>query len=257
MRSMLGMGLIIGSLGLAAAAPAAEVPEFTTEFDLDDCTFSDRGRNVYFSLEPGDRLVLAEDGEDGREVVQITVLGSTRSISFRTAEGEEIKVRARVVEERETLDNELVEVSRNFFARCVETGNIHYLGEEVDIYEDGEIVSHEGAWRAGVDGALPGVIMPGSFLLGSRYFQEIAPGVALDRAENVAMGLTLDLPAGRFEDCVRIIETSPLDPRGAGSEKLYCEEIGLVFDSGAELIDYQVAAAERDASRRLTARSVR
>ena len=46
--------------------------------------------------------------------------------------------------------------------------------DRIVIVEDGRIVSHEGAWRAGVDGAQPGLIMPGTFLLGSRYFQEIA-----------------------------------------------------------------------------------
>jgi hypothetical protein len=91
---------------------------------------------------------------------------------------------ARVVEEREWQDDELVEVSRNFFARCKETGDVFYFGEEVDLYEDGEIVGHGGAWLAGRDGALPGIIMPGRFLLGSRYYQEVAPDIALDRGEN-------------------------------------------------------------------------
>ena len=54
-----------------------------------------------------------------------------------------------MVEERETEDGELVEVSRNFFAICEETNSVFYFGEEVDDDEDGEIVGHEGAWLAG------------------------------------------------------------------------------------------------------------
>jgi hypothetical protein len=130
-------------------------------------------------------------------------------------------------------------VSRNYFARCRETNDVFYFGEAVDIYEDGEIVSHDGAWLAGRKGARPGLIMPGRFLLGSRYFQEIAPDVALDRAENTEMGLELDLPAGTFEDCVKIVETSPLEP-GHESIKHYCPGVGLAIDSGIELVDFDI-----------------
>ncbi len=40
-----------------------------------------------------------------------------------------------------------------------------------------------------------------------------------------------------LEGCVEVIETSPLDSKGAQSEKMYCPGIGLVFDDGAELVD--------------------
>ena len=68
--------------------------------------------------------------------------------------------------------------------------DVFYFGEDVDIFENGTI-SHDGAWLAGVDDALPGLLMPGTFLLGARYFQEVASGVALDRSENVEMGLRM------------------------------------------------------------------
>ena len=132
-----------------------------------------------------------DDGELVR--LKITVLNQTKKITFKTKEGESLTVYARVVEERESKGGKLVEVSRNFYARCTQTNDVFYFGEDVDIYdEDGVmIVSHDGAWLAGKNGALPGVIMPGRFLLGSRYFQELAPGVALDRAEHVKMGFTV------------------------------------------------------------------
>ena len=144
-------------------------------------------------------------------------------------------VLTRVVEEREWADGELVEVSNNFFAICRKTNSVFYFGEDVDIYEDGEIVSHEGAWRAGVNGAMPGIIMPGTFLLGSRYFQEIAPGVAMDRGENVEMGLEMETEAGLFCGCVKVLETTPLEP-DAESEKIYCPGIGLVVDDEVRIV---------------------
>jgi hypothetical protein len=130
----------------------------------------------------------------------------------------------------------LDEVSRNFYAICDQTNNVYYFGEDVDIYEDGEVVSHAGAWRAGVNGAAPGVFMPGTFLLGSRYFQEIAPAVAMDRAEHVKMGLTVDVPAGRFTDAVQVLETSPLEP-SAKEYKLYAPGVGVIVDDSLRLVD--------------------
>lgn len=234
--------LLPALLALPAAAPAQDEEEFTTDFFIEDCSFSSRGGNHFFNLDPGNQLVL-EGEEDGAELqVIITVLQQTELIQFTTEHGKNMTVRTRVVEERESEDGELVEVSRNWFARCRETNDVFYFGEEVDLYEDGEIVGSEGAWRAGEDGAQPGVIMPGTFLLGSRYFQEIAPGEALDRALHTEMDLDVDTPAGSFERCVEVIETTPLEPDDE-SEKHYCPGVGLVFDDGVELVEHTPAPA--------------
>ena len=138
--------------------------------------------------------------------------------------------------ENEKADGELKEISRNYFATCLPWRDVYYFGEDVDIYEDGEIVSHEGAWLAGRFGAQPGIIMPDSgFLLGQRYYQEIAPGVALDRAEHVDTDLEIDLQAGNFEDCIEVTETTPLEP-GSESIKFYCPGVGLVIDGDLKAI---------------------
>jgi hypothetical protein len=235
------LALMVGSAGPLARTVGA-APQFTSQFEEDECTFSSTGRNAYFTIRPGD-WVLLEGLDDGELVrLKITVLNQTKKITFKTKEGEAMTVVARVVEERESKGGKLVEVSRNFFARCTETNDIFYFGEEVDIYdEDGEtIISHDGAWLAGKQGALPGVIMPGRFLLGSRYFQEIAPGVALDRAEHVKMGFTVHAAGTAFEDCVEVKETTPLE--SGVSIKQYCAELWLVADGVLELVDFNIAA---------------
>jgi hypothetical protein len=155
----------------------------------------------------------------------ITVLDETRVIDGITT---------RVVEERETIDGELFEVSRNFFAFCTETNSAFYFGEEVDFYEDGEIIGHEGSWLHGRDGARAGLQMPGLPLLGARYYQEIAPGVALDRAEILRLDETLTTPAGRFTGLLVTEETTPLEP-DARERKLYAPDIGLIRDGAALL----------------------
>jgi len=223
-----------------AALAQEEEPEFTDEFPLEDCNFKTRGGNPYFILKPGRQLYFSnlrcvDAGEcDELEEVWITVTKDLRKIRLPTGHGTR-HVWTRVVEERETADSELKEVSRNFFADCGPTHDVYYFGEDVDDYEDGVIVGHGGAWLTGKNGAMPGIIMPESaFILGSRYFQEIAPGVALDRAEHVATGEEVEVPAGVFEDCVEVTETTPLN-LDEESTKVYCRDIGLVIDGDLEL----------------------
>jgi hypothetical protein len=201
--------------------------QFTTDFRIEDCTFSTTGRNAYFSLNVGDFLKLAND----KESVEITVLNQTHTVTLPDIG----PITTRVVEEVHRENGEVVETSRNFFARCEQTNDIHYFGETVDPPDIG------GEWEAGQDGALPGIIMPATFLLGARYFQEQAPGVALDRAEHTKMGLTVPDPqdaANPFTDCVQVVETTKLE-RGK-SIKRYCPGIGLVFDDGLELVEYDI-----------------
>ncbi len=224
---------------------AAAQPQFTTDFRLKDCSrFSDEGRNAYFSIEPGDKLVLRGDDDGELVEVQILVLEETQTVAFRAGNGQRLRVRTRVIEERETKDGELVEVSRNFYARCAETDDVFYFGEDVDFYEDGEIVGHDGSWRAGRNGALPGLIMPATYLLGARYFQETAAGIALDRAEHTAMGRTVATPAGTFRNCVEVTETSPLE--SGTSIKQYCPGVGLVTDGDIELVEVDVEEDDDD-----------
>ena len=211
------------------AAGARE--EFTSRFRLEDCEFLPQGTNPHFLLEPERRLVY--EGEEAE--LFITVLEETRRIRLPIG-GRLLTIRTAVVEEREFEDGEIKEISRNFLAVCEKTNDVYYFGEEVDIYEDGEIVSHDGAWLAGHDGALPGILMPGTFLLGSRYYQEVAAEVALDRAEHSAEGLEVETEAGRFRDCVEVTETSPLEP-GAVSTKVYCPGVGLVIDNDLMLVE--------------------
>ncbi len=154
--------LIFAFLLIAAtiAAPA-QTKLFTDDLMHDTCTFESTGRNRYFILEPGYQQTL--ESKDGKLV--ITVLNETRKIG---------NIETRIVEENESENGTTVEISQNFFAVCKQTNSVYYFGEEVDIYKNGKIAEHEGAWTA--DGKnKAGLAMPGLILLGARYYQEIAP----------------------------------------------------------------------------------
>lgn len=240
--------VLLASLLAAAAVPAGEHVEFTAEFPLEDCRFVPWGGSAYFSLNPGRQLLLSnarcvEEGEcEDLEVVRITVTDRTRLIPLRI-DGKLRQVRTRVVEEHETENGTVKEISRNYFATCLPMRDVYYFGEDVF---DGEGKPLPDAWLAGRRGAEPGIIMPDqAFLLGSRYYQELAPGVALDRAEHVGLDIEVETPAGDFEDCVRIEETTPLQP-GSSSEKIYCPRVGLVSDDELELVEMTLPDGDSD-----------
>ncbi len=206
----------------------AQNHSFTDSFMLEKCDFASRGRNPFFVLEPGFKLVL--EGLEDTEFVHlvITVLDETKTING---------VETRVVKEEETHDGQLVEISRNYFALCQQNNSVFYFGEDVDIYEDKKVVSHAGTWRAGKAGARAGLIMPGILLLGARYFQEIAPGVALDRAEILSISEVVETPAGEFTDVLKTEETTPLEPN-AKDLKFYAPGIGLIQSGTLKLVSF-------------------
>ncbi len=228
------------ALALACAAAAAQDDGFTKKFPLASCHFVSVGGNGYFPLFPGRQLYysnaacVAAGKCDELEELWITVERETKRISLPIG-GKTRTVVTRVVEERETEDGELVEVSRNYFANCWPSRDVYYFGEDVDNYKDGIVVNHEGGWLAGRRGARPGLLMPeDGFLTGSRYYQEVAPDVALDRAEHKRTGFAVRVPAGRFDNCLEVEETTPLEPDDIG-QKTYCRGVGLVKDEDLEL----------------------
>src|SRR5262249_48793820 len=140
-------------------------------FPVDVRELTAEGENPYFILKPGYALTL--EGREKTTFVRlvVTVLSDTLVVGG---------VRTRVVEERETHDGQLAEVSRNYFALHPPTRDVYYFGEDVDIYKNGKVVNHEGAWRHETNGAHFGLMMPGAPSAGLRFFQELAPKVAMD-----------------------------------------------------------------------------
>ena len=131
---------------------------------------------------------------------------------------------------------ETKEISRNYFAISKATGDVYYFGEDTDTYKKGKVSNHEGSWLAGVAGARFGMGLPGKPKVGEAYYQELAPKVAMDRAEIVSVTETVKTPAGEFKNCVKTDETSALE-KGKES-KFYAPGIGLVQDAKLKLAKY-------------------
>lgn len=216
--------LMIISIGTTALVASAKEAAFTDTFGVDKADLVSVGTNRFFILAPGYQQTFAGEEAGKQTVLTITVLNETKLVDG---------VETRVVREYETAGGQLAEISSNYFAISKKTGDVFYFGEDVDMYEGGKVTSHEGSWLSGVNGARFGMQMPGTPLLGARYYQEVAPKLAMDRAEVVSLAEKITTPAGAFENCLKTAESSALET--TKEEKLYAPGIGLVFDGSLKL----------------------
>ena len=226
-RTLTTAAVSILASSLAPASVEQPAPgDWQRTFNIGAGDVATAGESPYFILKPGSQLTL--EGKEGGKTVRlvVTVLDETKIVGG---------IEARVVEERESEDGALVEVSRNFMAIHKTTRDVYYLGEEVDIYKNGKIVDHEGAWLHGSKGATLGLLVPAAPVIGQRYYQEVAPGVAMDRAQIVSVSERVTTPAGTFEKCLKTEETTPLEP-GDKEYKLYAPGVGLVRDGPLALV---------------------
>ena len=107
-------------------------------------------------------------------------------------------------------------------------GNVWYMGEDTRELQNGQFVKTSDSWEAGVDGAEPGIIMPGNPQPGDAYRQEYYPGHALDQARVLGSGGPVDGPAGSYQQTLLTEETAPkLDP-GVAERKYYVAGVGDV-----------------------------
>jgi len=224
MRKLIVLIALIVSAGLVYAAEE----KFTDTFDVAKSNFASSGKNDYWILEPGYVATFegTEDGKPGKLIVTIT--DQTENVDG---------VDTRVVEEREWSDGQLVEVSRNFMAIDKNTNDVYYFGEDVDAYKDGKVSNHGGSWRSGKNGAHFGLFMPAKPTVGQKFYQELAPKEAMDRVEVVSVDEKVEVPAGKFEKCLKTEETTPLEP-DSKEYKLYAPGVGLLVDGGLKLVKY-------------------
>lgn len=200
-------------------------------------TFSLASTNPYYPLNVGAMVELEGMGEGEEEGILITVkrevLAETRTI---------MGVEVHVLRHETKFDGVLHEVALNFYVEAGD-GTVCYFGEDVEFYDElGRFKNTDGTWRAGEDGALPGVIMAASPAVGDAHYQENAPGMALDQGRVVAVGQTTSLD-GQDYDTIEIIDTNPIDDETPCEEevKRYAVGIGEVKDTVLEVVAFTPA----------------
>jgi len=172
--------------------------------------------NPYLPLKPGTTFFYEgqKDGVPASNVTQVTS-------AVKMVDGVWCVVVLDQAFENETT---LVEQTFDWYAQD-RFGNVWYFGEDATEYPSG---SKEGSWEAGVDGALPGIIMEAHPRVGDRYSQELAIGVAQDMAQVLSVNKALTTSLGSFDDLLLTREWSPLD-KGVIEQKYYAPGIGFIY----------------------------
>ena len=178
--------------------------------------------NLYLPLSELHQDIL--EGTEGSKKIRIerTMLRGTRTF---TVHGK--KVVARMMEDREFENGKLKEVTLDYIAQA-DTGAVCYMGERVDVYAEGKIVGHEGAWLTGEHHALPGVLFPAHPRVGDKFHSENVPGIAVESDEIVSVEETVVVPAGTYKHCVKVKESV----KGEEPEyKYYAPKMGVVREA--------------------------
>lgn len=240
---LIGLCALMLAPATALAAKDMQLDPALCDPDPEQNTFTTQITNTYFPLPVGEQWVLL-GREQGTTIGLRVSVHSTSETFYRgrdaitTREVEELEWedadKDGVVDEDETL----IEISLNYFAQT-QDGTVCYFGEAVDIYEGGEVVSHEGAWRADEDDNAPGIFMPANPQVGMTYQQESAPGIAEDQATVIRTGETVTVPAGTFTNTIRVRDFNPLD--GSKGIKIYAPRVGIIRDGPLDLISCVIA----------------
>jgi hypothetical protein len=226
-----------GSTSSVAAEPVVD-PGDGGDYDpqIDPANFVATIDNPYLPLAPGSVWEYEGTSEDGTERVVVEVTDETREV---------MGVTATVVRDRVYVGDELVEDTDDWFAQDAD-GNVWYFGEEVENFEDGQLEDTDGSWEAGVDGALPGIVMPADPQVGDAFRQEFYEGEAEDMFEILAVDGERSVPAGDFSDALVTEDWNPLEP-DVVEQKTYAPGVGLIYEEKTvggeefvELIEYTI-----------------
>jgi hypothetical protein len=203
-----------GALLLAAHAMAA--PSCPKPPPLPDA-FVGQIDNAYLPLTPGRTLTYRGklDGESAKDVFRVT--GQTKVI---------LGVTTTVVHDQVFIKGELVEDTFDWFAQDAQ-GNVWYFGEDTRELENGQVVSTEGSWEAGVDNARAGIFMPATPMVGQTFKQEDAKNVAEDCSKIVDLHASIKTPYVSSNEALKTEEFSLLEP-DVLDNKYYVRGIGLV-----------------------------
>jgi hypothetical protein len=182
--------------------------------------FSAKVDNLWFPLTPGTVYVYrgVKDGKPSRDVVTVT---------HRTVRIQGVPCIS--IQDLLYLRGRLEERTTDWYSQD-RKGNVWYFGEDTaELDEQGKVVSTEGTWRAGRNGAKPGIYMPGHPTVGQTGRQEYLRGHAEDHFQVVSLSATVKSPFVSSHQALLTKEWTPLEP-GVLDHKYYVRGIGTVLE---------------------------
>jgi hypothetical protein len=201
---------------------ASALPQGDDPVQLDPAEFTTKIDNPYWPMTPGTRWTYLETEAGKKLRVVVIVTHQTKKI----ANG----ITARVVRDTVTEDGDLIEDTKDWYAQDA-LGNVWYLGEDTAEFEDGKLTTRGGSFEAGVDGALPGIVMPAQPEPGLKYRQEYYEGEAEDNGEILSTNEMAEVRFGHFDDVLLTKDTIAIEP-DVLEYKLYARGVGPVLIFG-------------------------
>jgi hypothetical protein len=187
---------------------------------IDPADFVATVDNRYFPLKPGTAFHYRGVAENGK-----TPQTDDMVVTHRTKEI--LGVKCTVVRDTVSSRGRPIERTFDWYAQD-KSVNVWYMGEDTTELHHGKFVKASDSWEAGVNGAQPGIIMPGNPRPADAYRQEYYPGHALDQALVLGRGGRVTVPFGSFRRTLLTVETAPqLDP-GIAELKYYVAGVGDV-----------------------------
>jgi hypothetical protein len=177
--------------------------------------------NPYFPLKPGTRYRF-EGTKEGRRAADVfTVTGDTKEV---------MGVTNTVVVDRLFVDGRLEEIAHDWYAQDRD-GNVWYFGETIrEFNHQGKEIPAKGEWKAGADGAYPGIAMPADPQVGDVFRPEYYKGTAEDRYGIVSLTASVRVPYDSFDDVLLMTERTRLEP-GVVGLKFHARGIGQIMES--------------------------
>jgi hypothetical protein len=184
---------------------------------------STRIDNPYLPITRFQRCRLAGDDQGTELKVTRTLLERTRRFHYRGQAIDAVVVRDRVLGE-----GKLIELTHDYFAQD-DAGTVYYLGEDVNEYRDGKVVSHEGEWRLGRDTKKIGVLMPAHPKLGDSFKSERVPHIAHETDHVVAVGAKAKAGGHSYRNVIKVRENAR-PPRETEFKK-YARGTGVITEA--------------------------
>jgi hypothetical protein len=208
------------TVGGTTTEATTSLPVGDKPFEIDPADFTTEITNAYWPMKPGTSRIYHEtDAEGAKRKVVVTVTNDTKTI---------MGIGTRVVHDRVTEGGQVTEDTYDWYAQDSQ-GSLWYLGEDTKEYENGKLKSTEGSWEAGVDGALPGIIIPAEPQPGMVYREEYYKGHAEDGAEILSLNAHAKVPYGTFDHVLQTRNFTPLEPNLV-EEKFYAQGVGPVLE---------------------------
>jgi hypothetical protein len=184
----------------ASGGACAQLPHGSEKVHLDPRDFTIKIDNPYWPMRPGTTWKYVERGGGEKATVRVHVSHRTKMIKG---------IRVRIIHDVVRVDGEIIENTFDWFAQD-SRGNIWYLGEFTREYENGQVVSTEGSWKHGRDGAQAGVVVPAKPQVGCSYREEFLKGEAEDRAKILSINEKIKTPTGFHRRVLQTANTTPL-----------------------------------------------